>query len=81
MALSSAPIALLLGSVVLLGWYTRNEALIQISSAPFAALFAMGLVGLGLGGISRGLIGRGPWWRRLALAGLGTSLCFAGLWL
>ncbi|WP_424970902.1 TRAP transporter permease [Dinoroseobacter sp. S76] len=58
-----------------------NEALIQLSTAPFAALLAMGMVGLGLGGISRGLIGRGPWWRRIALGGLGTSLCFAGLWL
>ena len=50
-SLSSALIASLLGAAVLLGWYTRNEALIQINPAfvPMQYNTALGFLLSGLG--------------------------------
>lgn len=58
-----------------------NDALIRLGTDPLAALFAFAVIGAGLSGISRGLIGRGGWVTRLALCTGGTALCFAGAWL
>lgn len=57
-----------------------NDALIRLSSDPGAALMAMALVGVGLSGISRGLIGRGAPAIRFAFALGGLLLCFGALW-
>lgn len=58
-----------------------NDALIRLSTEPGAALMALALVGVGLSGISRGLIGRAPALIRLAFALGGLALCFGALWL
>jgi ABC-type transport system involved in cytochrome c biogenesis permease subunit len=49
--LSAALVAALLGAAVLLGWYTRNEALIQINPAfvPMQYNTALGFLLAGLG--------------------------------
>jgi TRAP-type uncharacterized transport system fused permease subunit len=57
-----------------------NDALIRVSTEPGAALLALVLVGAGLSGISRGLIGRGPVLGRLAFCAGGLVLCFGTLW-
>jgi len=56
-----------------------NPFLIRISSEPFWAVFAMLRVGLGLGCLSFGLIGRSPPARRLLLIGAGFGIIFAAL--
>jgi TRAP transporter 4TM/12TM fusion protein len=57
-----------------------NDALIRLSAEPGAALLALLVVGAGLGGVSRGLIGREPWPLRVAVCAGGLGLCFAALW-
>jgi TRAP transporter 4TM/12TM fusion protein len=56
-----------------------HAPLIRLGSEPGAALVAFGLVGLGLAGISRGLIGKGHFLYRGGLVAAGSALCFSGL--
>ena len=56
-----------------------HDPLIRVATEPAAALLAFGMVGLGLAGLSRALIGRGGPVRKLLLGGGGLVLCLAGL--
>ncbi len=57
--------------------FVANPALLDPIGAPWAALFALVKIGLGLALISRGLIGRhGGWWRLVWLVG-GVAAIFA----
>jgi hypothetical protein len=52
-----------------------HQTLIQLSSDPGVALLAFGLVGLGLPGISRGLVGKAPLLRRAGFFAADGNLC------
>lgn len=55
-----------------------HDSLIRLSSEPMAALIAFAVVGLGLNGISYGLIGSSNPVKRLTFCACGLALCFSG---
>ncbi|WP_299629252.1 TRAP transporter fused permease subunit [uncultured Tateyamaria sp.] len=57
-----------------------NPALIGLRETPGAAVLAFAIVGLGLSGVSRGLIGQAAWPVRCGFVAGGVALCFAALW-
>ncbi|MFK7763791.1 MAG: TRAP transporter permease [Roseobacter sp.] len=52
-----------------------HEALIRISTDQGPALIAFALVGIGLSGVARGLIGNDGWPYRIGLCAIGLALC------